>query len=518
MNAQPQLLPAGSTALVAEYETLSDVLGIFRTLVVTRPPGIVDIVPAARTILVRWTAATTLAKVSQWIRSAVPTSDESQQAERIVIDVLYDGADLDEVAAIVGLSREGVIALHASTDYLVAFTGFAPGFGYLTSDDRGLDVPRRDSPRPRVAAGSVGLAGEFSGVYPRATPGGWQLIGRTNAVLFDDQRAEPALLRPGMSVQFRAVRELVRARETAPKPSAAADVRVLASGPQLTVQDLGRPGYAADGVTASGAMDRTSHRAANHAVGNADNAATLEIAFGGAALAFDATAVIAVAGAPTEVTLESPDGEQSAVEAGTPTLVWAGSVLTVGFAPAGTRSYLAVRGGWNVQRAVGSRSTDTLSGLGPEVIRPGDTLAIAPTPTHANAVTQVDGSPTLVVAPGETATLDIVLGPRSEWFTAEALETLVTQPFEVSGLSDRVGARLTGATPLHRSILDELPSEGVVRGAIQVPANGQPVLFLADHPVTGGYPVIATLTRDALDRAGQLPPGAFVRFRIVEAG
>jgi KipI family sensor histidine kinase inhibitor len=199
----------GDQALLLEFDSTADVLAWTDTLQRAGLPGVLDIVPASRTVLVKLDGPRYLAPTRQRLKKLSPeqsiaegtTADEPDA----VIEVIYDGADLDAVAELTGLSTAEVIAAHTGTLWRVGFGGFAPGFAYLVGGDPRLQVPRRDEPRTRVPAGSVALAGEFSGVYPRESPGGWQLIGRTDAALFDVTRDKPALLTPGMTVAFREV-------------------------------------------------------------------------------------------------------------------------------------------------------------------------------------------------------------------------------------------------------------------------------------------------------------------------
>lgn len=201
-----RLLRTGDAALLAEFNSLSEVLACFRGLDVARPPGIVDLVPAARTLLVRFDPAVTTADaVRRWVDATEPLPPEIAEDRQLVIGVHYDGPDLAEVGDLTGLGVDGVVEVHTSAIWTVAFGGFAPGFAYLAGGDERLHVPRRESPRTAVPAGAVGLAGEFSGIYPRRSPGGWQLIGTTTEELWQPDRTPPALLRPGITVRFEAV-------------------------------------------------------------------------------------------------------------------------------------------------------------------------------------------------------------------------------------------------------------------------------------------------------------------------
>lgn len=278
-------------------------------------------------------------------------------------------------------------------------------------------------------------------------------------------------------------------------------IEILRPGPLTTVQDLGRPGHAALGVGTGGAADRGSFRLANRLVGNAESAAALEMTCGGLTVRLSAPTTLALTGAPCPATL---DGRQIGMNG--PVHAAAGQELTVGFPSRALRTYLAVRGGIDGAPVLGSRSTDTLSGIGPAPLGAGARL---PTGTAALRFPPTDFAPRREF-PLQPA-LHIVPGPRNDWFTPEALTTLCTGAYEVTADSNRVGARLAGP-PLARAIHHELPPEGMVRGALQIPPSGQPVLFLADHPVTGGYPVIAVVHEADLDQAAQLRPGQTVRF------
>jgi biotin-dependent carboxylase-like uncharacterized protein len=277
---------------------------------------------------------------------------------------------------------------------------------------------------------------------------------------------------------------------------------VLASGLLTTVQDRGRPGWASIGVTRSGAADRQAAALANRLVGNDAAAAVLEVTVGGLQVQAGRTLLVAVSGAPAPVTV---DGRAAPFDA--PLTLRPGQVLGLGNPAVGLRSYLAVRGGIGVPPVLGSRSTDTLSGLGPAPLRPGDVLPVG---ALAAAEPVVDVAP--VGAPSSRPVLRVLPGPRRDWMAPTAWTALTTEDWTVSPDSDRVGLRLAGPR-LDRARTDELPSEGLVPGAVQVPPDGAPVLFLVDHPVTGGYPVLAVVTTDDLPAAAQLRPGDRVRFR-----
>ncbi|MGA5040462.1 biotin-dependent carboxyltransferase family protein [Streptomyces capoamus] len=276
---------------------------------------------------------------------------------------------------------------------------------------------------------------------------------------------------------------------------------VVRAGALTTVQDRGRPGYAHVGVPRSGALDAPAAALVNRLVGNPPDAAVLETTLNGCAVRARATVTVAVGGAPCPVAV---GGRPAAW--GAPLVVPAGEVLEVGAATAGVRGYVAVDGGIAVEPVLGSRATDLLSGLGPAPLADGMVLPLgdpAGPPARADAAPQ-PGAPAELV-------LRVTVGPREDWFTARAVRDLAAGAYRVSAASNRIGLRTEGPA-LERARTGELPSEGMVLGAVQVPPDGHPVVFLADHPTTGGYPVIAVVRAADLPAAAQAPPGTPLRF------
>ncbi|WP_024804799.1 biotin-dependent carboxyltransferase family protein [Nocardia sp. BMG51109] len=281
-------------------------------------------------------------------------------------------------------------------------------------------------------------------------------------------------------------------------------LRVVAPGLLSTIQDLGRPGWFHAGVGVSGAADRRSFTLANRLVGNPESAAAIECALGGLRLEFPAGAIAAVTGASAPISVDGrPEAPASVLYLTGP------SYLELGIAASGLRCYVAVRGGIDVPAVLGSRSRDTLAGLGPEPLAAGDALGIGRPPREW---------PSVEVAPVAAPTADLVtvrvrLGPRDDWFRRPA--DLFIGSWQAGTDSDRVGLRLDriDGPPLTRRTHGELPTEGMPLGAIQVPPSGQPVVFLADHPITGGYPVVGTVIDADVDRLAQVRPGQRLRFR-----
>jgi biotin-dependent carboxylase-like uncharacterized protein len=275
-----------------------------------------------------------------------------------------------------------------------------------------------------------------------------------------------------------------------------AALEVLSVGGLATVQDLGRFGYAHLGVPPSGALDRPSLRLANRLVGNDEGCAAMEILLGGARLRAHTSMWVAVTGAPCGAAM------------GTPVQLLDNETLTIPPASEGMATYVAVRGGIDVAEVLGSRSTDLFSGIGAQLVA-GEYLRIGPQrecgrmPVDVAPLDPIDPEPILAVR----------LGPRDDRFTAQAVARLTSSIYIVTPTSNRVGLRLKGL-PLERRDHSELPPEAMLTGSVQIPPDGQPILFLPDHPTTGGYPVIAVVVESDMSKAGQARPGSTIRFRL----
>lgn len=315
---------------------------------------------------------------------------------------------------------------------------------------------------------------------------------------------------------------------------------VVNPGALTLVEDLGRQGWASLGLSPSGALDRQSLRLANLLVGNPAGVAGLEILLGGLRLRFVTASTVAVAGAEGIVTLNGAE-----IPLNQAVRVAPGAVLDFGAPLFGLRYYLAVQGGVDAPKLLGSSSTDMLSGEGPAPLTSGEQLGIGrvsagnglvpgkgsvpgtdSVPTHGAGHGAGSGAgagigilnnahvlPAIRRAPdpGRAITARVDRGPRADWFDEDSWRRLISQEWTLSPDSNRIGARLVGR-PLTQTRLEELPSEGMVLGALQVPPSGLPTVFLADHPVTGGYPVIAVVRRTDLDLLGQARPGQRIRF------
>ena len=543
-----RFLPVNTDALLVELDDLEQTLALFAALQGRPIEGVTELVPAARTVLVVFQpGVVSRAALIADIGARDTSSRVARDGKLIEIPVHYNGEDLDDVAQHLGITREEVVRRHTGGTYSVAFTGFAPGFAYLSGGDPTLDVPRRKTPRTRIPAGAVALAGTFSGVYPQASPGGWQILGVTPVAMWDLNRDTPALLQPGYRVRFidagavaasdmsaGSAASATSSASTTSKASAASTasaapttppyaapvapttpaLEIVSPGLQAVFEDLGRPGQARQGVAASGAMDRGALRAANRLVGNAPGEAGIEIVYGGFQVRAHGPCVLAVTGAQGNIALRNAAGASWAVPGYQAFAMDDGDTLTLGQPDAGIRYYLVARGGFAVEPVLGSCSTDTLARVGPEPLAAGDRIGIRPAGQGA-IVGAPETAPADLPRTDAEVVLDVVLGPRTDWCDTDAVALLSRQAWSVTPQSNRVGIRLQGDTPLQRANHAELPSEGTRKGSIQVPASGQPVLFLADHPLTGGYPVIGSVAPWHLDRAAQIPIGARVRLNPI---
>jgi KipI family sensor histidine kinase inhibitor len=421
-------------------EAHAQVRRLFHLLEAEPPAGVLNLHPAYASLLVSYDPLrANREELQRHVERCLTGGGEAALPEpRLVeIPVCYGGEfgpDLGDVSAACGLHPSEVIREHAAGDYLVYFLGFSPGFPYLGGLSDRITAPRRATPRKRVPAGSIAIGGTQTGAYPLASPGGWQLIGRTPLVLFDARRTPPALLSLGDRVRFVAMSEeefRVAAGEgegpvAEPIPGEG-QIRVVEPGFQTTVQDLGRPGHAHVGVSASGASDGVSLRIGNWLVGNPEDAPALEMTLTGGTFAFAGAGVIALAGSDFDPVI---DGYRvplwAAIE------VKQGQTLVCGATRSGARCYLCARGGIAVERVLGSRSTHLTTGLGGfagRALRKGDTLAVgAPEPALTTRRFPREVAAKLL----HRAELRVTRGPQWEGFGEKAWDAFLESTFTVS--------------------------------------------------------------------------------------
>ena len=561
MNAA-RIGDAGDSALLLQLDAVIDAevnahaIAIARYVRERAVPGVRDVVSTYRSVAVYFDPlAVSAERVRDVLDAATQAHATVEQGRLIEVPVVYGGSagpDLAPLATAAGLSVSEVIERHARGRYRVFMLGFLPGFPYLGLVDESIAASRHASPRLRVAAGSVGIAGRQTGIYPFDSPGGWQIIGRTPLRVFDPARAEPAMFAPGDQVRFvplnvgrpksasapapRSIEsDLVTfelrpagaaysaqthgaadrhaAAEAVHGPDGTRTITVIRPGLFTTIQDLGRWGYQDLGVSVCGALDAEAHRVANALVGNDGDAATLEVTIQGPELRFDHDATIAIAGADLHPSIgAAPVAMRRALG------VKAGEVLQFGQRRSGARAYVAFDGGIAAQPVLGSRATHMvtrLGGLDGGHLRAEDVLALGKAgtrrqPADSTSAARLDRTP--YAAGG--ARLRVLRGPQADVFEVAALRALEHTRFTVTAQSNRMGYRLSGGAELPLADTAEMISDPTFVGAIQVPPSGDPILLLADRQTTGGYPQLAVVITADLPVAAQLAPGDWVEFRL----
>jgi KipI family sensor histidine kinase inhibitor len=531
---------AGDAAILLELEPVIDpavnahAIAIAASVASERLAGVRDVIPTYRSVAVHFDPlAADVEMLRASLRRAADAAPEIQQGSLIEVPVAYggaDGPDLQDVAAFAKLSPQAVIERHGALEYRVFMLGFLPGFAYMGSVDPSIAAPRKATPRARIPAGSVGIAGQQTGIYPRQSPGGWQLIGRTAMAVFDPSREPASLFAPGDRVKFVPVAGIrvqgsgIKSFRTSDPRSLIPDpfrfVTVLRPGLFTTIQDSGRWGHQDRGVPVAGPMDWSAYRLANALVGNALDAAALEVTLAGPELRFEKPAVVAVTGADLSASL---DGAPLALE--TTHACAGGSVLRFGERRSGTRAYIAVDGGIDVPRVLGSRATHVVSGLGGldgRALVAGDRLSLGET------------QGTVIRGPAERrgpfgsakergTRLRVMRGPQDDYFDESAFEMLQRMRFTISPQSDRMGYRLiSGNSRRIPSPESRIPagdsgtmiSDATFMGGLQIPPSGDPILLMADRQTSGGYPQIATVITADLPLAGQLAPGDWLEFTL----
>lgn len=571
----------GENALLLEcaseisLSALGSVQHFYRILKAAPIQGVYDLIPAYTTLTLVFSLDelgfsssphTYLEEQVARRLEAHPFSGESSNAldtssnlapEAIVIPVCYDeefAPDLNDIARHHNLSIDEVVGLHSGADYRVAMLGFTPGFPYLLGLHEFLHTPRKSVPRTRIEAGSVGIAGAQTGIYPLQSPGGWNIIGRTPLRLFTPEKEQITLLQSGDTVRFRAIsaeefREIVRSEESqatqqrsqtrmSALPRAERSASVLNAGIGATVQDAGRVGHGAAGISRCGAADALAAALANTLIGNARNDAVLEIPIGKLALQFEKEILIALTGDGIQATarlVEDSTNNTFPLLPMRPVLMRAGSILTLKHSR-GLRAYCAFAGGVDVPLVLGSRSTDTkacLGGVEGRMLKTGDELVFGETlsesrtiahaierngrifPTHSEARFFL---PFPNTAPRLSSSLRLTEGKEWSEFDDVSKNTLLTASFRVLPQSDRMGIRLQptdAGVHLGRTSATNIISRAVLPGTLQCTPDGTLILLLADAQTTGGYPVIGHVCSVDVARAAQLLPNSIISFQQI---
>jgi KipI family sensor histidine kinase inhibitor len=430
--------------------------------------------------------------------------------QRVEIETVYDGEDLGEVASACGLTPDAVVDLHSGRDYSVLMLGFSPGFPYMGFVDERLRRPRRDTPRTRVPAGSIGVAGSQTGIYPRILPGGWNLLGRTSLELFNPEKPDPSRLLPGDRVRFVPVTSLELGPRAQRFRYLGSGIRVIDAGLLTTIQDAGRSGLRRAAVPLAGYADAAAAAAANTRVGNPKHAPVVEICGPGLKVAFEKTTFVALAGARISARLERSDlqGASMPVPMNAAVRVRASNVLAIFALDEGARGYVAIAG-LQAPRLLGSASVDLGSGF-LRALEADDELEVGGFDSDR---IRLEPCP----EPGRRDTVRVILGPQADHFDPLTIETFLSAEWRVGLDSDRVGARLDGPRLVH-SGPSEIVSDGMVPGCIQIPPDGRPIVMLKDCPTTGGYPKIGCVIDADLGLMAQAVPGRtairFIGLRI----
>ena len=441
------------------------------------------------------------------------------------IPVLYGGEagpDLSDCAAKEGKTEEEIIRIHTSHEHYIYMLGFSPGHPYSARDEEPFSFGRRETPRVRIPERSVVVQRNLTNITPFSQPCGWQVIGSTPLDITDYGRNEPFLFEAGDRLKFKAIdraeydriREKEEKRRQAEKENAEAifgdspaDLEILSPGLMTTVQDDGRFGYQAYGVSPAGPMDTRAFHLADLLAGNAHNTAALELCVTGPEIRVNKNTTVALCGADFGMKI---DGVPVPSYAGVP--VQKGQVISFTPARRGRYGYLAFRGGIYVPEVMGSRATlmkNQLGGVSGRKLAAGDRLKLGFGLLSGGALRRLPAE--VPAAKEETVTLRVVKGPQDDMFTKESLRYFFNHGAVVTDACDRQGARLQ-ARPLEFTGAKDIVSDGISFGAIQVPGDGQPILLLADRQTTGGYAKLGTVITADLGKAAQLQPGQQVRF------
>lgn len=502
---------------------------VTRKLRVSLLPGVYDLVPSYASLLVVFESqGSNTSDLNRWLGEGFANvkgadDDHKQTPQQHRVPVQYGGAagpDLEELAAMTGCTPREIVRAHTMRPFYVAFLGFLPGFAYMGRWPHHNAVPRLATPRARVPAGSVGLAGFQTGIYPFSSPGGWRIIGRTGLRVWDPSSPEPARFAPGDTARF--VQSNYEPMHPSYVPSVGRPTRptleVVQAAGVCSIQDLGRRGLMHLGVGTGGAFDIHAVQRANALVGNEPGAAVLEMVMGAPALRVLRNVTIALDGADFRCR-----ADDTLVPVGLSWFVRAGTLLT--FTPSGdpttcgVRAYLGVAGGVDVPSVLGSKSTSLLAhfgGLEGRILRTGDVLGVgemhAPPAAmagrfwsgHVRDISRKDTELRFVPFEGLQA------APR------QALRQFVAHMWIVSEQADRMGLRLRSPEGLRLPTMQrELASFGVVPGSIQLPSGGEPVVLGPDCQTTGGYPLLGVVIEADMAVLAQATPGAELRFTPV---
>lgn len=527
-----QYLMCGDCSLLVKFgdsinEQISNKISQFEKNIKERNNiGIIETIPAYCTLMVCYKPQIiSYSELVAFLNEIVINLVSSDVSEKIIIEipVLYgneEGPDIEYVANHNNIKVDDVIALHSEPEYYIYMLGFTPGFPYLGGMNKKIASPRLEKPRLKIEAGSVGIAGEQTGIYPISSPEGWQIIGQTPLELYNPDREEPILLRPGQYIKFKPIDkkefDAIKASKKRGVPCSFVENKhygikkgfvVKSAGFFTTVQDLGRYKYQAFGVPVSGAMDQKSLKVANLLVDNEINESVLEVTMLGPTLEFTHENIIAITGGDL-----MPHINNLPISMNTAICCHKGDVLSFGGVKSGSRAYIAFAGGLELPNVMGSKSTYVKAGIGG--LR-GGKLEKNDEVGFKNPKTYIDGISNRSISIeddyGDEIKLRVVLGPQDDCFTDEGINTFFNSTYTVTNEFDRMGCRLNGNIIKHKKD-GNIISDGIAFGAIQVPSNGMPIIMLADRQTIGGYTKIANVISVDLPKLAQAKPGDKISF------
>lgn len=523
----PKIYPLSETALTIEWgnsidEAIRQQVVHANDLLNQNPfAGFIETVPAYTTLTVYYQPEliveendSSFSFVKNYIEALLVKAPdkEIQKGNIIAIPVCYDvefGYDLEFVAETNGLSKEEVIDLHQQKEYTVYMMGFLPGFAYMGSVDDAIATARKSMPRSLVEAGSVGIAGKQTGIYPLSSPGGWQIVGRTPYCLFDLQKTDPFLFKTGDAVQFYSIskEEYHKIKNTQDLTTGIeqekdiADAVIMKPGIFSTIQDGGRLGFRAYGVPLSGAMDDLAHYTANGLVGNTKNAASIECTMGSLLMQFKKNAIVAVTGSG----MAFVNGQK--IKLYQPLSVDANDSLEIKYNNDGIRTYIAVRGGFAGTVMMNSKSVCANGEIGMPLKKEQELQFDSSSANISKRITDNLQIPVHTTA----ANIRVIAGAESNRLATGSIWQFYSQKFMLSNRCDRMGYHLQ-SDPLILNNTTELLSTAVTKGTIQVTPGGQLIVLMSDCQTTGGYPRVAQVAAVDLPLIAQLKPGDAIQF------
>ncbi len=541
MNVNYSTYPLGETAAtIAFYTKIDDdindkVIALYNHLVTLKLDGVVDIIPSYHTVTLLFATANNNRKLIDYkamlmlIDAAIVSCNwqVKQQPNIVEIPVCYDvgfGLDIVALADAKKITVEDVIKLHSETAYRIYAIGFLPGFAYMGKVNSLIATPRKQTPRTSIDAGSVGIAGEQTGIYPLNSPGGWNIIGQTPLQLFDANREPAGLLKMGDNIKFLpiTITEFNKIKNTQqPKlidtNNNVIGIKILKQGLADSVQDLGRYGYQHVGINPTGAMDVVASQIANFLVGNAANEAVLELHFPASIFQFQTDAIIVLSGADFTATINN-----IAIPINTPIVVAKGANISFTKLVSGARCYVAVKGGFAITPWLNSCSTNVKANTGGHygrILHKNDIVEC----NHKSDYSKQLGEKYFFVLPWQVdtqsvydmdETIHILLGNEHKFLVDASKEILIDSAFAITTKSDRMGYRLHGL-PLQLQQPLQLISTAVTKGTIQLLPDGELIILMADHQTIGGYPRVAHVALFDMPKLAQMQAHQAIRFAII---